>query len=368
MQSEKPLLLCVDDEVNNLDALERIFRKKYNVLKAASANEAYKLLSQHDNIPVIISDQRMPEVTGVEFLEKSLATHPNSIRILLTGYTDIESVIDAVNIGQIYRYLTKPWDTTDLLNTVDQALEKYNLKSELSLKNQELEKALYELKTLDQAKSQFMILINHELKTPLTSIISFASLLKETVLTEEQALFSNRILKSSDKLKSIVDDVMLIVKGEVGLIPFKAETFKIDSLMQDLAPEIKQSVQTKNQTITTNFEFNELTTDQGLLKIALNRALQNSTKFGKAGSQIQVISKSDQSSKIISVINEGPAISEAVISKILKPFQLDENVMNHSVGMGLGLTICQTILKSMKGSLQISNTGTGVQVDFVFHQ
>src|SRR5690606_19796812 len=113
----------------------------------------------------------MPEMTGVEFLEKSMKSHPNCIRILLTGYTDLDSVIAAINSGQVYRYITKPWDTRDLQITVDQAVEKFELESELKVKNEKLEKALTELKTLDQAKSQFMILINHELKTPLTSMM-----------------------------------------------------------------------------------------------------------------------------------------------------------------------------------------------------
>lgn len=366
MDNQKPYLLCIDDEVNNLDALERIFRKQYTVLKAAGAAEAFLLLKIHSNIPVIISDQRMPEVTGVEFLEKSIETHPDAIRILLTGYTDIESVIEAVNKGQIYRYLTKPWDTTDLLSTVNQALEKFNLRHELRRKNQELQSALDELKTLDQAKSQFMILINHELKTPLTAIMSFAGLLKETILNEEQTLFSNRILKSSEKLKSIIDDVMLIVKGEVGLIPVKPETVNLPLMFKDLNSEIATSLQTKQQRIDYQFEFESLNTDPQLFKIAFMRALQNATKFGKVNESILVKSVKHDEGHVVSIINKGPHISDSIINKILKPFQLDENVMNHSVGMGLGLTICQTLMKALKGQLKIHNTSDGVQVDFIF--
>ena len=217
------------------------------------AGEAFDHLDQHPQLAVIISDQRMPQITGVEFLEKSIATHPEAIRILLTGYTDIDSVIGAVNQGQIYRYLTKPWDPVDLQNTVDQALEKFSLRQELKNKNKALEKALTELQNLDQAKSQFMILINHELKTPLTTVLSFAGLLKETVLSDEQNLFTDRILKSSEKLKSIVDDVLLVVKGEVGLIPVKVENFKIDTIFFDLPPEISLSLKTKNQTNSKSF-------------------------------------------------------------------------------------------------------------------
>jgi two-component system, sensor histidine kinase and response regulator len=363
--SEKPFLLCLDDEIDNLDALERIFRKNYTVLKALSAAEAFKYLDQHPRLAVIISDQRMPEITGVEFLEKSILTHPETVRILLTGYTDIDSVISAVNQGQIYRYLTKPWDPIDLQNTVDQALEKFSMREELKTKNIELEKALSELRTLDQAKSQFMILINHELKTPLTSILSFTGLLKETVLNEEQTLFTDRISKSSDKLKNIVDDVLFIVRGEVGSIPVKIEKFKIENLFLELPSEIALSLKTKNQMLRFDFQTSDLNSDPYLLKTAIMRALQNATKFGKLQSDILVKTEKLSDQRIsLSIQNQGPQISQHILDKLLKPFMLDENVMNHSVGMGLGLTICQTLMKAVGGQLEIKNKPDGVITEF----
>lgn len=365
----KPFLLCLDDEIDNLDALERIFRKKYTVLKASTPEEAFDYLDQHPQLAVIISDQRMPQITGVEFLEKSISTHPETVRILLTGYTDIDSVIGAVNKGQIYRYLTKPWDSIDLQNTVDQALEKYSLREEVKLKNTELEKALRELQILDQAKTQFMILINHELKTPLTTILSFAGLLKETVLSDEQNLFTSRIIKSSEKLKSIVDDVLFIVKGDVGLIPVKIESFKIETLFLDIPPEIALSLKTKNQTLKFDLQVLEIKSDPFLLKTALMRALHNATKFGKVQTEILIQTTSSESGKsILKIQNQGPLISQHVLDKLTKPFQLDENVMNHSVGMGLGLTICNTLMKALSGQMQIDNhvqdQDSGVRVQF----
>lgn len=363
--SEKPYLLCLDDESHNLDALERIFRKKFHVLKALDGNTAFDFLNTYPNIPVIISDQRMPEISGVEFLEKSITTHPDSLRILLTGYTDIESVIESVNKAQIYRYLTKPWDALDLSNTVDQALEKFFLKEEIKLKNVELESAYNELKQLDLAKSQFMILINHELKTPLTTILSFTDLLKETLLSEEQVLFVDRISKSSDKLKKIVDDVLLILKGELDTIIVKNQAMNVSALLKQIPSEIQKNLKLKNQTLAENFQFSDINTDQTLLTMAFYRALHNATKFGLAQSQIEIKTYVNNNKKIISIFNKGPAISQAIINKIFQPFQLDENIMNHSVGMGLGLTICHTILKALGGSLEIRNVSEGVEVTFI---
>ncbi len=364
MMNEKPALLCLDDETNNLDALERIFRKKYTVLKASTPLEAFNFLDQYKALPIIISDQRMPEITGVEFLEKSITTHPDTIRILLTGYTDIESVIESVNKGQIYRYLTKPWDTTDLLNTVNQAYEKFTLKNELKIKNQKLSEALDELQNLDKAKSQFMILINHELKTPLTSIISFSALLKETLLSEEQNLFTERIVKSADKLKKIIDDVLLIVKGEIDMIPVSKESVSLKSIIKNMPADMKAHMNQKQQNLVVNFEVAQMQTDAHILSTAMYRAIHNAIKFGSAQSDIQVVAEKQNEKVLISITNKGSNISEAVLNKMMKPFQLDENVMNHSVGMGLGLTICQTLIKALKGHMHIHNIENGVRVEF----
>ena len=364
----KPQILCLDDENDNLEALERLFRKKFNVLKATSAEKAFELLDNNPNISVIVSDQRMPLITGVEFLQKSILSHPNTTRILLTGYTDIESVIEAVNKGQIFRYMTKPWDPTDLLNTVLNGCEQYTLKVELKEKNLKLVKALEELQSLDKAKNQFMILINHELKTPLTAILSFAGLLKETELSEEQNLFTDRILKSADKLKNIIDDVLLIVKGEVGMIPVKYSLVKSDWFVTQMAPEVEASIKAKNQKIKFNSNFDTIEVDPKLTQMAFTRALHNATKFGLANSEITILIHSHPNHKaVLSIENKGPHISEQLIEKIMKPFQMDENIMNHSVGMGLGLSICNTLMKSQNASLNLRNLNDGVIVSFYFN-
>ena len=105
----KHSILCIDDESYNLEALKRLFRKNYHVITALSGPKALEELGKQ-KIALIISDQKMPEMTGVEFFIKAKKIQPDAIRILLTGYTNLESVIDAINQGQIYRYITKPWE------------------------------------------------------------------------------------------------------------------------------------------------------------------------------------------------------------------------------------------------------------------
>ncbi len=360
----KPNILCVDDEKDNVEALERLFRKKYNVLKATSGAEALDILKKNSDIAVILTDQRMPAMTGVEFLSKTIESHPDTVRLLLTGYTDIESVILAVNSGQIYRYLTKPWDPVDLAHTIDLAYERHQLGVELKKKNKELSTALAELKTLDSAKSNFMILINHELKTPLTSILNFSSLLNESKLDEEQNLYNQRITASAQKLKDLIDDVLMIIKSETQQLKLDFQAMFWTSTEGIVNPAIQKLIQSKNLKLTSKLENLEFKSDRRLFYQIIQRLVHNACKFCDANSEIQIQSAKSGNKIRFTIHNKGPQIAADAVEKIFKPFYIDENVMNHSTGFGLGLTVCESILKLHKSSLHVQNLEDGVSLYF----
>ena len=102
-------ILYVDDERGNIDYFRSVFRREYEIVTANSGEEGLDILLKNQDIPVILTDQRMPRMTGVEFLRKSIDIARDSIRILVTGYADMETVINAVNLGHIYYYISKPW-------------------------------------------------------------------------------------------------------------------------------------------------------------------------------------------------------------------------------------------------------------------
>ncbi|MEN0058729.1 MAG: hybrid sensor histidine kinase/response regulator, partial [Bdellovibrio sp.] len=323
------------------------------------------LLAQHPApVALIITDQRMPEMTGIEFLQKTLQSHPETVRILLTGYTDLESIIMAVNEGQIFRYLTKPWDPVDLSNTVEHAIQRFSLGEELKKKNHELQKALEELKSLDVAKSNFMILINHELKTPLTSILSFSSLLAESPLNEQDKLMVSRITRSAERLKNLVDDVLLVVRAETKQLKIDAQSMLLVQLEQSLPADIQTLVEKKQQKIVSKLESTPVMADARLIKQVLFRLIHNAAKFGDESSEIHLESLRNGANLRFLIHNKGPQLPVAVINKIMKPFYIDEDVMHHSTGTGLGLTICQAILKCHNSQLQFKNTDQGVMVFF----
>jgi len=143
-------ILIVDDEPANLRALERLFRQEYEVLTANSGTEALELLTQHD-VALLITDQRMPGMTGIELLKKTMSLRPRMVRIILTGYTDVEALVEAINCGEVYRYITKPWSNEDLRVTIKRALEHYETnrkRHELQLANERLMSVLKEIQQL----------------------------------------------------------------------------------------------------------------------------------------------------------------------------------------------------------------------------
>lgn len=120
-------ILVVDDEVANLQKLRRTFVNLYPVLAAGSGREALQLVKEHEGIGVIIADQRMPDMTGVEFLRRTLEQLPYAVRIILTGYTDVDVLMEAINSCKVFRYIVKPWDPPDLIMTVQRGLESRHL-------------------------------------------------------------------------------------------------------------------------------------------------------------------------------------------------------------------------------------------------
>jgi response regulator RpfG family c-di-GMP phosphodiesterase len=137
MSDRKIVVLYVDDEENNLISFKATFRIKYKVLTAISGDEAMKILEEQ-KVDVIVTDQRMPGMTGVEFLEKVLEKYPDPMRILLTGYADMNAVIDAVNKGKIFHYLSKPWNEEELDMTIIRAYETYIDREKMKLMNENL--------------------------------------------------------------------------------------------------------------------------------------------------------------------------------------------------------------------------------------
>lgn len=147
-------ILIVDDELANLRTLMRLFRQEYEVLTAASGPEALDVLKQHD-VALLISDQRMAEMSGIELMKKTVELRPQMVKILLTGYTDAGALIEAINCGLIYRFITKPWNNDDLLATVIRALEHYETIKSKHLIDMENKRLRAQLRRISELAVEF---------------------------------------------------------------------------------------------------------------------------------------------------------------------------------------------------------------------
>jgi adenylate cyclase len=134
-----PKILIVDDEPDHLDLLYRTFYQEYEVLQARSAASALEILASRDDIAVIITDQRMPQMSGTEFLSITATQYPDVIRIIITAYSDVEDLVEAINSGQVFKYVTKPWNAQELKQAVRQAVETHSL---LKRRTRELRRTL----------------------------------------------------------------------------------------------------------------------------------------------------------------------------------------------------------------------------------
>ncbi len=222
---KKLKILVVDDEPDNLDLLYRTFRRDFNVLKADSGMNALEVLAAEGEVAVIISDQRMPEMKGTEFLSKTVPQFPDTVRIILTGFTDIEDLVEAINAGQVYKYITKPWDPGELKAVVQRAAETYDL---LKQRTEELRRA----------NAQMALL------TVLVEVTQAAQSLDET-LTPIATAFSDSFDTDGCILQLLEENTLVATQGS-----YSREGKLNNWLAQD--PLTREAIATKKMQVSLN--------------------------------------------------------------------------------------------------------------------
>jgi len=354
-------ILIVDDEKDNLQALMRLLRGQFEVVTTVSPFEALKLVQQ-GAFSVVISDQRMPEMKGVELLEKIKHASPLTTRVLLTGYTEIESVIDAINRGNVYRYIAKPWDPEELKTVIRQADEAYSLRREVEEKNRELsaaniqlQTALTALKQLDHAKHRFLSLISHELNTPLTVMTSFLSLLteKHDQLGEDGAKAVKAISRAAQRLSDIVAEVLVYIRldldGELALSSVDLVALLKGALGSLASGFSAKKIEVKSSYPTTS----EFRGDKAKLELAIGRLLTETLQRAPTGSVVKVVLRGT----LLEVSRTGEVIS----LQAFEPLEIAGAVLNHQQSLGLGLALGKMIVEAHGGSVELKSdeiTGT----------
>jgi two-component system sensor histidine kinase/response regulator len=352
-KSDKIKVLYVDDEVNNLVGFKASFRLNYQVLIANNTTEALDHLRKHADITVIFCDQRMPDKTGVEFFEDIRNEFPNPIRILLTAYADIEAVIDAINRGNIFRYVKKPWAEGDIIAAIEEGNKFFMVNSMLSSKNSELQKAYNELE-------KFAYSVTHDIRGPLLSLLGAVDVAQYIDDLHEIKEMLRLMEKSVKKLDTFILNIHDYYSVKQGQLQIKEVDF--NEIVKDEADNHKITIKMKNIQFVTHVEQTEsFRTDAMSLKIILSNLLSNAFKYQKKDNLDKRVELDIQVKKGIATLqikDNGIGILEKHIGDI---FNMFFRATAEEVGSGIGLYNVKDAVVKLGGDIKVNsvfNEGT----------
>ena len=350
MNRDKIRVLYIDDEVNNLHAFKALFRKDYEIFTAESAEDGTKLLSE-ETINVIICDQRMPGMTGVEFFESILEKYPHPVRILLTGYTDIQAVVEAINRGQIYRFIDKPWDQQVLSVAIQNAYEIYHTKFLLREQNLQLQKAYDEL-------DKFVYSASHDLRAPLASILGIIKVAK-TDESSKMPEYIDMIDHTVNRMDAFVQNIIKYYRSN--RVDVEIAHIHFEQIINEIIRDLEHHVKDLNIHFVRNIsEPVFIRSDESRIRIIINNILLNAIKFHHENSvhkeiNIRVITNLERS--IIEIEDNGIGIELDQQDKI---FDMFFRGVHKNAGSGVGLYVAKEALKKLNGNINYESTpGTG---------
>lgn len=345
-EDKKIRVLYIDDEVNNLLAFQASFRRKYKIFIASSGAEGMNILNDEKDIQVIICDQRMPHSTGVEFFQVVRKAFPNPVRILLTGYTDAEAIIDAINKGEIFRYVKKPWDEFELQNAVQNAFELYSTRLQLKRKVAELERTNDEL-------NRFVYSTSHDLRSPLASVMGILNLAKMEDSVVDPNNYMGMIETCMNKMDIFIQKIIeyyksIRVEEEVGEVDFAGMLKESIEICRMQKPSVEF-----NLTIDQTVKF---CNDSFRISIIMDNLISNAVKYQKPQTdapQVNVSVKADEYKAQVEIADNGIGIVEEHLNNIFKMFFRSSSSVN---GLGIGLYIVKEALSRIGGDISVSST------------
>jgi len=366
-------VLFLDDEESIVDGVQRLFmRESYEVFATTKVSEAREALAKY-KIKVVVSDYRMPDISGTQFLQEVKQQYPDTVKILFTGYTDFSAAEEAINVGEVYRFISKPWKTTELLSTVRQCIEHYDLMLKAKTKEEELELSNKKLKVMYELQKEFTSTVSHELRTPLSSIKTAIDLVAKKMvgdITPQQAEVLERAQKNVNRLKRLIDDILDLTKMESGKLQMNFGSHNINHIIQEVVEAQKDVAGTKGLYLKLELEepLPLVPCDADRLIQVLNNLLNNAIKFTKTGGiTIASVNKTGSNNITVSVKDTGRGISPEGILKIFEKFQQIESAEhNEEGGTGLGLAICRQIIERHGGKIWVESVeGAGSTFSFI---
>jgi two-component system sensor histidine kinase/response regulator len=355
--AEKIKILYIDDEMDNLTGFKATLRLDYHVFTAVNIPGAMEHLEKHPDIRVIFCDQRMPLITGVEFFEQIRVTYPLPMRILITAYTDIESVVGAINRGNIFRFVKKPWVEADLISAIEEANKFYQANSMLSIKNDELQRAYSEL-------DKFAYSVSHDIRGPLSGILGAINVAREMYdLAEmkEMLFLMEKSLKKLDTYILSMHDYYSLQRGElhIGDIDFQ-------KLIDEFKDIYKVFANTTNIIFKVNIAQHEpFRSDTVPLKLIINNLLSNAFKYQNKNNDAKLVELNIEVHKGVATIQVSDTGIGILGNHLGEIFNLFYRASSQEAGSGFGLYNVKSALLKLNGQIEVNsvlNKGTTFKV------
>lgn len=320
----------------------------YQIFTAVNVQGALDYLTQHPDIRIVFCDQRMPGKTGVEFFEDIRVEFPAPIRILITAYTDVESIISAINRGNIFRFIRKPWDPADVISAIDEANKFYLANSVLTVKNEELRKAYAEL-------DKFAYSVSHDIRGPLSGIlgaINAAREIHDISEMKEMLFLMEKSLKKLDNYILSMHDYYSLQRGEL-----RITEIDFNEVADELRDIFKIMAGTGNVDFSITVDQREpFRSDVGPLKLILNNLLSNAFKYQdkqNADKKVELTILVYKGTAQIEVKDTGIGILGSHISEI---FTLFYRASSQQAGSGFGLYNVKSALLKLNGNIEVNST------------
>jgi len=347
MSDRKIRILYIDDEEHNLQSFKASFRKQYDITTTISVVEAEEIMEKQE-FHVILADQRMPGMTGVQFFEKIRSKFPESIRILITGHTDISAAIDAINKGEVFRFIDKPWDYTYVENAITHAYDIFKTRAELKQRNLDLQKAYDEL-------DKFVYSASHDLRAPLMSVLGIVNLALMEDDIQSQNEYLDLIKQSVKKLDTFIINIIDYYKNARGVQAVTEIDF--NQLVKDVTEAIKFLPEFGKIDMTTNIiQTGTFYSDAMKLRIIFNNLITNAVKFQdqkKDNPFIKLTINATSEHTRITFEDNGLGIKKDDLEKIFKMFY---RAGATNSGSGIGLYIVHEAINKLEGSINVTST------------
>lgn len=342
--NDKIHVLYIDDEDNNLKSFRATLRKDFKIYTAIDAEEGLKI-AQEEEIHVVIADQRMPGMTGTEFFEQMIKINPDPIRILLTGYSDIASVIDAINKGEVYRFIDKPWNIEQIKNSIKNAADIFFMKRELKDKNAKLKK-------LHSEMNQFVYSLSHELRGPLMSISGVSKLAKMELSDPLAHEYFDMIDTATSKLDDFIYKMLDFYRSTKIENNFRKIDFQEIVNQQLEAYTEKFDLEDFKVSVHIEQDF-DFVSDESKIRVILNNLFSNAVQFqnpDEKGKEIGIEVKVMEDEAIIVLKDNGIGIEDRYKDDV---FNLFTRATQKNVGTGLGLYMVKEAVEQLGGSIAL---------------